>query len=377
MRPRPFLVRTSLGDVAVRLRLRGRVWWYRFWLQNRPYDRSTRESDPAAARDAAERSALAEAAALTGALGRPGLKYAVQLYLDARWPPEDVKIGRPDVRRNNLTYGDHKTRLGAFAESDPLLQFNVLPVAEATRRIQAYLDTRAGAGAKPQTVRNDQRVLSRFCTWCMRKGAPWPWNPAGSDRLTLEAVDRLPGTIPSDDDVALVLGLLEAWRHRLYPVVVLVLSGMRRAGACRVRWSWIGKDRWIWPTKEKRARRWVPLSSWAYDRLIWWKQAHPPEGTDAKLWPYHSDTASDDLADLRAQLALFKDRDGRALWPAWLDLSALRRHAQDRVDRALVDERSRSFLMNHSPAVAEAHYRAKGGGPEALAAADRAFNYGA
>lgn len=377
MRPRPFLVKTSLGDVAVRLRLRGRVWWYRFWLQGKPFDRSTKCAEPDAARDAAERAALTEAAAQTGALGRPGLADAVQLYLDARWPEADDTLGRSDVRKNNLTYRDHRYRLGAFAKSDPLLQFTVLPVAEATRRMQAYLNARAEGGATPQTVINDQRVFSRFCTWCMRKGAPWPWNPAGTDRLELDAVDRAHGEIPADADVEMVLAVLEAWRHRLYPVAVLVLSGMRRAGACRVRWSWIGKDRWIWPTKEKRARRWVPLSSWAYNRLVWWKAIAPPESTDAKLWTCHTDTASDDMRKLRDDLVRFKDRDGRALWPAWLDLAALRRHAQDRVDRARVDERSRSFLMNHSPAVAEAHYRKRGGGPEALAAADAAFNYGA
>lgn len=375
---KPFTVSTAAGQVAVHLKARtkGGPLWYRYWLKGKAFCRSAKTADVLEAQRAARLDVLRESQALASGVGAASVAELVQLYLEARWPEEDPAIGRPDVRKNNRTYQDHLMRLKIAAAGIAAPPLASLPEGEVSRAFQRHLSARRTTKSA-QTVINDQRVLQAFCKWLMQQGVPWAWNPAGTERLTLDRVDRSPGYIPSDADVALLLGLLEAWRHRLYPVAVLVLSGMRRSGACRVRWSWIGQDRWIWPTKEKRAKRWVPLSSWAYDRLAWWKGIAPPEGTDAKLWPYHTDTSSDDMNKLRDQLAPFKDRDGRALWPAGLDLAALRRHAQDRVDRARLDERSRSFLMNHSPAVAEAHYRAKGGGPEALAAANEVFNYGA
>lgn len=375
---KPLTVSTAAGDVTVHLkpRKKGGPLWFRYWLQGKAYCRSAGTADAVEATRAARLDVLREAQAQASGVGAASFAELAQLYLDARWPEADAKKGRPDVRTNNDTYLDHKGRLKSAVAGTVAPPLASLPEGDVSRAFQRYLSARRETRSA-QTVINDQRVLQAFCKWLMQQGVPWAWNPAGMDRLTLDAVDRAPPTVPSDAEVELLLGLLEAWRHRLYPVVVLVLSGMRRAGACRVRWSWIGQDRWIWPTKEKRARRWVPLSSWAYERLMWWKGIAPPESTDARLWPLHADTASDDLGKLRDALAAFKDRDGRALWPAWMDLAALRRHAQDRVDRARLDERSRSFLMNHSPAVAEAHYRAKGGGPEALAAANEVFNYGA
>lgn len=327
-----FLVQ-SLGSKPVRVALVRRcgVLHYVFCLKGRRFRGSTGEAGETAARGVA-REAVQRA--MQAAPGAPLLLAdAIADYLETKWPDggETRKSSEGRLERFKAFAGE----LDLSATSGDIL----------TQRVQAFLDEgQAKHKRAPQTLRNDQLVLSAFCSWLLRSRTgriPWRYNPASRKLLTLPAVQapshaEIPATALDD--------LLRAGRtFEVWPVIVLCLgAGLRPRGAAKRRWDEIDLEARTITVTEKKRTRIVPLGEWACLELTAWREAHK---ADEAVYPFHHDTAFDQIRQIRKAAGL----------PDSVTLQALRRAAANRLIDS-VEPRIYSLVMGHSLEVAQKHY---------------------
>jgi integrase len=342
-----FSLLTASGRIAVHLRRRGALWHADFHRAGLRRRLALKTPDAREARRLAETRILAD---LQPDSAPWTLAAAVARYLAECWP-DPSSSAHPTAR-------DHRYRLALFAGAAPA-GLSLTNPAAVRLSVAEFLRTRA-AKVAAQTVVNDQRVLSRFCRWVMQSGLglDWPYNPAAAERQKIPRILRRPGPAADPADVAALLEDLRARRHELWPVVVLALSGARRCGACRARWSDLKADRKLHLVEKGRPHV-PPLGEWAWRQLSAARGQPLPVADASTIWPYSPNALTHAL----------KRESARALGHS-VSWSQLRRAVESRLDEAAAEVRAAAEVMGHSVAVADRHYR-QGGTPQAAAAADR------
>jgi integrase len=323
-----FLSVTPAGEVPVTLFRRrpgGTLFAYAY-LSGQRLRKDTGERSEPRARAVAERM-VREAA---GAAKPTGLTWqgVIQDYLAA------LQTGILDRR-------SQRHRLEAVAAS---LQGPVPPTVEQARdEIGRWLAGRAVGG---WTLRNYRVALSRLAAWLIReRRVPWLSNPAAASLHTRpRLVNRAPA-VPAEADVRRLLDGARA--TDLYPVLVLVLSGLRPGAACRCTWEQVTPAGVR--VLEKGRERTVPLSGWARKALDERRRAVSRDGVHATGPIYVSACprmAQRELALLRQILGL----------PAGLGLQSLRRAADQRLYQSGAAPQLAAQILGHSPATAVRHY---------------------
>ncbi len=240
-------------------------FYARWWRDGEQHHRSTKAWDEKVAR--AEARKLVENC--TTARGEANTSALVEEYKATRWPT-------PEVR--DSTFKDHAHRLATFLTSLKDEHFTACDTREATALIQSHLDRRGGLGMAPQSLVNDQRVVSRFCSWLMhRRLTIWHVNPATKSLLDMPRVERRIKPHLSDAELR---KFLKAAQPELKPIIVLCAgAGLRARGALRLKWSNIDTKRRLLRVFEKSRERVVPLSPWVCAQL-------KPGEPDTPIWPF-------------------------------------------------------------------------------------------
>jgi integrase len=229
---------------------------------------------------------------------------------------------------------NRKYPLQRFAKANPALNLRDFAAVSAATRV--YFQGRAGLS--PTSRDNERRALHRFFAWLGEaRGVAYPANPAARTALRLPTEVRAPRPPAAEEDLDRLLA--GAREHRLYPVLILLCSGLRPAGACRAVWEDIDWTARLIRVAEKRRERHVPLSTWATAAL------RPLRGR-GPVWPYCRVIAHRDLAALRRALGL----------PPGLTLQAIRRATYTRLYRAGVDPGRAARIMGSSVAIVLRHY---------------------
>ena len=280
------------------------------------------------------------------------LSAAIAKSLATRWPVEQAKDDAGETVSNE-SYSDAKGRLTAFSESTGETSLSSLDFDGFTHMVQAYLDKRRAAEMSGRTIKNDQLVISAFFSWLMkakdehgkRLVPQLKSNPAQKDLLTLPPAESV--KLPDLNDVERKALIKAARGTELWPVVVLCLgAGFRPKGACVSPWSKFDLERGTFTVMEKNVERVVPLSDWTWKELKTWTASHSIDTASQTVWPYHHDTAHDQLAKLRTKHGL----------SARTTLQALRRTADTLLYAAGVNPQEAAGIMGHTIQTAERHY---------------------
>ena len=332
--------RTTAGDVDYTLsrRKHGGNWHYVFWWKGVRYRESCGTTDHAAAKAIAERTILNAQRETSCAVPTAAatLEKALWIFLDGRWPQRET-------RHRDRHYQDCLNRLDQFRHfAGDKLAFTSLSIDDARRLIQQYIDHRRGQGKAPGTLHNDQKVLSAFCGWMMKRHATrWTANPADKKALDLPRQHVTPKPAALQDDVEMLLE--NAKNQSVYAVLVLMCSGLRPVGVTRLRWTDIhlGEKPTV-RVVEKSVTRIVPLSEWAREKLAAYKLRRPPADQEAKVFPFSSNYAGARIRALRGS--------------STITLYALRRMAYTRLYQAGVSPQLAAKIMGNSVRVALRHY---------------------
>ena len=142
----------------------------------------------------------------------------------------------------------------------------------------------------------------------------------------------------------------EGANTRLWLVILLTRwEGMRRGEACTLRWDEIDFDACradvVGHEGGRKHPRVVWLSDWVVDEL--WK-ARPSgllEGADQPVWPYHPDTASDDMKEFCQEHGLRR-----------ITFNDLRSSFTSECFDNGLSAKQESKIVGHSATVAEKHY---------------------
>lgn len=332
-----FSIPTSIGKVRVSLewREKGASWYYRFHLRGHPREyRSTHEKDEREARRVAEGAVLAAVArASVGGQGRVILGEAVRAFLTTRWPDPE--------REGKESHRDAKNRLERWVDFQGPADLGSAGSREVTAMVQRFLDSRVREGRSAQTVRNDQTVIHAFLGWIRRRHGIWESNPASREVLDMPKVGRKIGSLPSGEWIARVLDHARDRQDQIFPVLVLLLSGLRPKGAVGVRWGDFDWEARVVRTNEKKAERRVPLSSWAVGLL------RPLAGrAEDPVWPFNRFTAFDALARIRSEIGA----------PEGITLQSFRRAAAVRLWEGGAPVQVAARIMGHTIQTATRHY---------------------
>jgi integrase len=139
---------------------------------------------------------------------------------------------------------------------------------------------------------------------------------------------------------------VQAENRAIYPVIVLMCSGLRTVGCTRLQWKDLelnGQKPLVRVPLEKGLKRTVPLSQWAAEKLAAWKLKHPPKSDHFRVYPGDSNNAGRDLRTLRGTNNK-------------LTFGAMRRMASTRLYQAGVTPQLAAKIMGHSVRVALQHY---------------------
>lgn len=337
-----FKMKTAAGDVDYYLRrlTTSGPFHYNFYWKAERYRESTKTGDLKQARAAAER-AIEKVLNASRVVGQSwALAAAVDAFLDDLWPEH--------LRSNNRTYQGHKSRLKAFAKSHGGVVVSGATFEDFRAVVQAYIDTRKdeknakGETISAENVDNDRRSISRFCSWLIeKKYVGWAGNPAQRKGLRAPTVAHAPKRPASADSAAAVIE--KAKGHALYPVLILVSSGMRPIGCTRVLWKHIrfGAKPYIDRAFEKKRARDIPLSQWAAKAL---QACKGSKTDDQRVFPYHIDVATKYLRQLRKGI------------DETLTFYPIRRLANMRLYQAGVPPQVAAKIMGNSVEVQMRHY---------------------
>lgn len=287
---------------------------------------TTKQANTRSAREAARAIVARVAAARNAAQGT--IAEAADDMLATRWP---------DGTEDNRTYADQRRRLKTFKEKCGSIRLN-LSREEMSLEIQRYIDGRTGLAA--QTVINEQRVISGLFSWLMKtqRVTHWSANPASTQFLTLPPNNPTPKHIATQEEIDALLGKA---KESFRAAVVLILSGLRPAGAIRCRWADIDFEARTLTTKEKNRTRVIRLSPWACEEL------KAIEHEAKTIWPRKH----------RHFFSTFQTH-ARALKIANLTPYSLRRAVVARLWSAGWSAEQAAKALGHSVAVATKHYRA-------------------
>lgn len=335
--------------VTLLRRKTGGPFWYRFHAGKLIF-RSSHRMDERGAR------AVATAAALDAIREKPKggepllLPAAVAAYLDGRWTAETTA--------GNRTYQDHKSRLQKLAAEAALFDVSVSTVEQMQEVIQRYLTQRTRAGVSARTIKNDQLVISRFCSWLRKSGlVAWRDNPAAKTGLDIATPDDV--SLPALPESEIAELIKRARRSPVWPVVLLCLGcGLRPVEASRVEWSHIDTAAGTLRVFGKKRWRTINLGTWAKREI----EALPR--SDGLLFPFNTFSAFDMLARVR---------DESPPLSASVTLQACRRTAARRA-APVMSPIHYATHFGHSLAVAHRHYL--GFGLQADAAALESLNFG-
>lgn len=326
--------RTTAGDVDYSLERRrhGGNWHYRFWWQGKEFRASTKTHDHALARLAAEKAILLELQPRDNT-APCSVAEAVKLYLETRWP---------DNPRKDRYFRESTLRLEYFKKFAGGARFCNATTDEARLLIQRFLDGRIAAKKSARTVTNDYAVISACCQWLLqRKYTRWLTNPAAKKSLQIPKPRPKPKLAANEEAVEALL--VKTYNRAIYPVIVLMCSGLRLAGCTRVRWCNIhlGEKPFIEVPAEKGASRNIPLSEWAAQKLSTWKLRRAPSHEEARVYAGSTNAAC---------------RLIRELTEKQLTFGALRRLTYTRLYKAGVNPQLAAKIMGNSIAVALKHY---------------------
>ena len=170
---------------------------------------------------------------------------------------------------------------------------------DACDRVAGFLDARSG---EVTSVKHDRLPLSAFFNYLRSRRWYVGDNPADAKlhllrkpRGKLKTTRRC--TTPEEDMVL----RRESQKSVLWPVILLARwAGLRRGEACTLRWSEVNLEEGYvdvvgheWGRKHPR-RVW--LAPWVVLQLRLLKPAQVPGGGAWPVWPYHPDTATDEMA---------------------------------------------------------------------------------
>lgn len=347
---------TARGRVRVAFERRGDRWRATWWWEGRRHRWSCRTGDLREAQTLAEPRVLAVCERQHH--GRWTLATAVEDYLRSRWGETGPGSGDPA----RATWVEHRVRLRALAKNRPILDLRQTEARDVQGWLRGLVRERAGRFA-PQTLRNDQRVWSRFCTWLRAEGIEWSYNPAQAGLLQLPPFARRVPRPPPDDTVRRLLGYVRDRDEVLYGFLVLVLCGARPCGAARVAWADLRAGHVV-TVLEKRRPHVVTLSEWAWEELARLHGGTLPCADGTRVYPYAVTAAGHRLRLLVREAGLPR-----------ITLADLRRAVQARLDAAANAPMAlRAAVMGHSETVADRHYRAVGA-QDARALADEALDW--
>lgn len=329
---------STLGvNVSLFRRQRGGPLYYYFTYGGDIHRASTKKMSTRDARDvatAAVREATATPVAQRGSLM---LAEAITEMLLDRWPQ---KSGR--------TFLNVKNRLEAFSAWAGATDLATLNGEGMRSAIKKYLTERfKTVGAR--TVKNEQLVLSNFCTWLMTHDAyrallGWPMNPADARTLGLPRPKIAERILPKAEVLQSFFDkvkLTDAW-----PVVVMCAGSVARPiGAMRVTWEDVDFKASTITLREKNTVRTIPLGRWASAELQAWKTAHPD---NPKPFMSNEQSAMRTLTSLQHDVPKGKR----------ITLQTLRMLAANQLMDVL-DTRAYADITGHSLKTADRHYRAK------------------
>lgn len=270
----------------------------------------------------------------------------MKAYVDSRWPNGTKRKDRSEPHSAAYTTGDeHRGRLQTFLKVIDAKTEIPPDVDEATQIVQKYINVRIKAGLKPNSVWNDQKVLSRFFTWVRKNGMRYPANPAASERLDLPPkVQRQPVDVTWKDLKATV----EAARKTdVWPLVLLIYgAGIRPIGAMdTLRKDVILDNKPRVRVIEKSKFREIGMTQWAAKEFKAWLKVNPRRPQE-RIWQMSKDTAHRRLKRLREELGL----DSR------VTLNAIRGMFSTMMFEAGALPHEEAEHQGHSMLIAEKHY---------------------
>lgn len=263
------------------------VWQWSFYVNGDRHRGSTFHEDLPGAKIFANGQALKilETYEITG---HTPLLHAYERYLKRRWPDPD---------NANRSYNDAKNRLKAFVDKNLELDLANSPLDDITDAVQEFLDGRRGT-CSARTIINDQRVISRFFSWCLkniRRKIGFRTNPAAMALLDLDPPER--NITRPLTRIECELLLRQTRRSDVWaPVLLCLTAGFRPIGTIRAEWQDVNWEAKTIRVYEKRYKTDVPLNDWVMDEL---KHLHKTRGNSTKIVQISQDVVYKRLRKLR------------------------------------------------------------------------------
>jgi len=340
--------------VALVRRQPGGPFYARFWWKNVQTLRCTDCHDEPGAKIKA-RKIVEEIAAIVGGESL-SLEQAIKDCLLDRWANLEAKALADEKKEEwlgTLTDEDERKRshwsvtrlqLAKFREyCSKGTNLKSLSFESAVELVQRFLDSRVAAEAAPQTVVDEQRIVSRFFAWLIRKRlVSWVANPAFKQFQELPKIHRTPKKPVSKEQLKTLLE--KARGTSVWPAVLLCLqTGLRPVGATRIRWSDVDFDTGKISVTEKRKTRHVPVSKWVLTELAQWKISHPGEF----LLDCHKNTLHDTIKRIRDKNHLAPEVTLQGCRRTFISMCLDKGHAAELV----------ASIAGNSVAVIERHYK--------------------
>jgi integrase len=327
MKPEDRFTANGVDITLYRQRAGGNLFAY-FTVGKERHRVTTGHKNPRSARERARELVQVAMGASRGVQGT--IEAAAQAMLVDRWGDGD---------NEDRTFRDYRTRLAVFCQHCGELGLK-LPRETISAAVQKYIKARIEQEFAPQTIINEQRVISGLFSWLMKtqRVTHWNANPASGKFLTLPPKDPKPRHVATQEEIDTLLAVAKG---SFRAVVVLILNGLRPAGAIRAKWADVDLENRTITTKEKRRTRVVKLSPWAVAEL------EAIERETESVWPRMH----------RHFFATFQTHCRTHNLPK-LTPYALRRAVVARLWSSGYTAEQSARALGHSVKVAENHYRA-------------------
>ncbi len=342
--------------VVLMRRQAGGPLYARFWVKNRQYLKCTDRHEDEGAREEARK--LVEECAAEDRETLSIEKAIADCLLD-RWPRLEAKARAEekkeewggelsdDDKRKHSHWSVSRLQLAKFREfCGKDTNIRSLSFESATQLVQQFIDARTEKDASPQTIIDEQRIVSRFFAWLIKKRKEtrisWVANPAFKQFLEVPKVNRVPKKPVSQDQLKTLIEKAKA--TDVWPAVLLCLqTGLRPIGTTRIRWSDVDFDTGKITVTEKNRTRNVPLSKWVLSELAAWRLSHAGE----YLVNCHKNTLHDTVKRIRERNKLAPEVTLQGCRRTFISMC---------LDKGLASELVASIAGN-SVAVIEKHYK--------------------
>jgi len=246
------------------------------------------------------------------------------------------------------TISGYAHRLGDFMEHAGNIDISTWMCDDARRVVRNYVERRS---SRVTNVANVRVPLGTFFNYLRAEELFKGENPADAKlqpkRRPRKQLKKPKRRTSREEDIVL---RLEGAITRLWLVILLTRwAGMRRGEACTLRWSEIDLDACradvVGHEGGKKHPRVVWLSDWVVDELRKARPSGLPKKADQPVWPYHPDTASDDMKEFCQKHGLRR-----------ITFNDLRSSFTTGCFDNGLSAKQESKIVGHSAAVAEKHY---------------------